>query len=115
MSIQDNMADMLRAKRKLSGQSIEEWAEELGIAQSTLQEYMKGNGNPTVKMVEHLADNLGIDPIALMSGNMEPEQRQTVLLLLDTIQAVSVLPKSKRLRFAELFLELTQLWEENIE
>ena len=52
MSIQDNMADMLRAKRKLSGQSIEEWAEELGIAQSTLQEYMKGNGNPTVKMVE---------------------------------------------------------------
>ena len=115
MSIQDNMADMLRAKRKLSGQSIEEWAEELGIAQSTLQEYMKGNGNPTVKMVEHLADKLGIDPIALMSGNMEPEQRQTVLLLLDTIQAVSVLPKSKRLRFAELFLELTQLWEENIE
>lgn len=114
MSIQDNMADLLRARRKLSGQSIEEWAEELGIAQSTLQEYMKGSGNPTVKMVEHLADKLGVDPAALMYGTIEPEQQQIALLLLDTIHAVSVLPQPKRLRFAELFLELVQLWEQNL-
>lgn len=113
MSIQENMADMLRARRKLSGQSIDRWAENLEISPSTLQEYMKGSGNPTVKMVEHLAEKLEIDPIALMSGDIEPEQRQTVLLLLDTIQAVSVLPQPKRLRFAEQFLELIQLWEES--
>lgn len=109
MSIQENMADMLRAKRKLSGQSIVEWAEELQISQSTLQEYMRGNGNPTVKMVEHLADKMGIDPLVLLSGDIEPEQRQTALLLLETIQAVSVLPQPKRIRFAEQFLELVQL------
>ena len=113
MGMLENMADMLRAKRKLSGQSIGEWADELGIAQSTLQEYIRGNGNPTVKIVEHLADKLEIDPIALISGNIEPEQRQTALLLLDTIQAVSALPQPKRLRFAEQFLELVQLWEES--
>ena len=112
MSIQDNMADMLRAKRKLSGQSIEEWAEELGIAQSTLQEYMKGNGNPTVKMVEHLAEQLEIDPIALISGKIESEQYEIILLMLDTVHAVSDLPQPRRLKFAELFLELVQLWEE---
>lgn len=112
MSIQENMADMLRAKRKLSGQSINEWADELGIAPSTLQDYLKGNGNPTVKMVEHLGEKMGINPVALLSGDIEPEQIQTVLLLLDTIQAVSILPQPKRLRFAEQFLELVQLWEE---
>ena len=112
MSIQDNMADMLRAKKQLSGQSIEGWAEELAIAPSTLQEYLKGSGNPTVKMVEHLADKLGVDPVALMYGTIEPEQRQIALLLLDTIHGVSVLPQPKRLRFAELFLELVRLWEE---
>lgn len=112
VSIQENMADMLRAKRKLSGQSINEWADELGIAPSTLQDYLKGNGNPTVKMVEHLGEKMGINPVALLSGDIEPEQIQTVLLLLDTIQAVSILPQPKRFRFAEQFLELVQLWEE---
>ena len=57
----------------------------------------------------HLADKLGVDPLVLMSGDIEPEQRQTALLLLDTIQAVSVLPQAKRLRFAEQFMELVQL------
>ena len=84
MGILENMADMLRAKRKLSGQSIEQWAETLGIAPSTLQDYLSGSGNPTLGMVEHLADKLGVDPLVLMSGDIEPEQRQTALLLLDT-------------------------------
>ena len=109
MGILENMADMLRAKRKLSGQSIEQWAETLGIAPSTLQDYLSGSGNPTLGMVEHLADKLGVDPLVLMSGDIEPEQRQTALLLLDTIQAVSVLPQAKRLQFAEQFMELVQL------
>lgn len=112
MGLQENMADILRAKKKLSGQSIEEWAEELGIAPSTLQDYMKGAGNPTVKMVEHLAQRLDVDPVALLVGNLEPEQYQIVLLLLETIRAVSELEQSKRLRFAELVLELVKLWGE---
>lgn len=110
MGMQENMADILRAKRKLSGQSIDVWAEELGIAPSSLQDYLKGEGNPTVKMVEHLAEKLGVDPLALVSGNVEPEQYQTALLLLETIRAVSVLPLPDRIRFAELFLDMMQLF-----
>lgn len=112
MGIQENLADMLRAIKKLSGQSIEDWSVELGISPSTLQDYLKGAGNPTVKMVEHLADRLDIDPIALIAGQIEKEQCQIVLLLLDTIKAVSDLDQPRRLRFAELVLELVQLWEE---
>ena len=74
MGIQQNMADTLRARKQLSGKSIEEWARELGIAQSTLQDYLKGIGNPTIKTVEYLAERLNVDPLALLSGNMEPEK-----------------------------------------
>ncbi len=112
MGIQENMASMLRAKRQLDGQSIENWSEELGISHSTLQEYLKGAGNPTVKMIEHLAEKLAVDPVALVAGDMDPEQYKLVLLMLDTVKAVSVLSQPKRLRFAELFLELVRLWEE---
>jgi len=112
MGLQENIANMLRAKKQLDGQSIDDWSEELGISHSTLQDYLKGSGNPTVKMIEHLADKLAIDPIALVSGKMDPEQYKIVLMMLDTVKAVSILPQTKRLRFAELFLELVQLWEE---
>ena len=47
-----------------------------------------------------------------MSGTAEPEQYQTLLLMLDTIEEVSSLTQPKRVKFAELFLELVQLWEE---
>lgn len=115
MGMQKNMADMLRAKRQLSGQSIEEWSEELGIAPSTLQDYLKGEGNPTLKMVEHLAAKLEIDPIALVAGRVESEQYEILLMMLNTIQEVSVLPQPKRLRFAELLLAQIQLWGEDLE
>ncbi len=111
MGMQKNIADVLCAKRRLSGKSIETWAAELGISPSTLQDYLKGIGNPTIHMVEHLAEKLGVEPLALLSGDMEPEKYQIALLLLDSIKAISDLPQPKRLRFAELFLDLVQLWE----
>ena len=112
MGIQQNIADTLRAQRQLSGKSIEEWAQELGIAPSTLQDYLKGIGNPTVKMVEYLAEKLKVDPLALLSGNMEPEKFQIARMLLNTVQLTSVLSYPKRIRFAELFLELAELWKD---
>ena len=112
MGIQENMADMMRALKKNRGQSMGAISEELGIAPSTLQDYLKGKGNPTVKMVEHLAEQLEIDPIALISGKIESEQYEIILLMLDTVHAVSDLPQPRRLKFADLFLELVQLWEE---
>ena len=103
MGIQENIAEMLRAIKANSGKTTEGWSEELGIASSTLQEYLKGDGNPTVKM--------DISPIALMAGDLDSERYQTVLLMLDSTRAVSVLSQPKRVRFAELFLELVLLWE----
>lgn len=111
MGIQENIADMMRAKKESSGKSMTDLSEELEISPTTLQDYLKARGNPTIKMVERLAEKLEIDPIALMAGTIEPEQYQIVLLMIDTIQAVSSLSQPKRLKFAELFLELVQLWE----
>ena len=112
MGLQGNMASMLQALKDSRKQTMEHWSEELGIAPSTLQDYLKGKGNPTVKMVEHLAAQLGVDPLALLSGQLEPERHETVFLLLNTVQAVSGLPQPKRIKFAELFLELVWLWED---
>lgn len=112
MGILENIADLMLATKKSSGKSVAILSEELEISPSTLQDYLKATGNPTIKMVERLAEKLDLDPIALMAGSMEPEQYEIVLLMTDTIRAVSDLPQSRRLRFAQLFLELIQLWED---
>ena len=42
---------------------------------------------------------------------LEPTQEKVLLLLLETIRELASLPEDKRLRFAELFLNMIQLWE----
>lgn len=56
-------------------------------------------------MAEHLARRMDLDPIMLLTGLMSLDQWETVLLLIETIQEAAELPRDKRLRFAELFLE----------
>lgn len=111
MGIQQNMADMIRMIMKLQKKSLDEFADELQIARSTLQDYLKAQGNPTATMIEHLAQKLGIDPAVLITGLFGLSQGETVLFLLGLIQKVAELPQERRLRFAELFLEMIHLWD----
>lgn len=48
----------------------------------------------------------------LLTGLLELDRKEIVLLLLDTIQSVAELPEGKRVHFAELFLEMVGLWSE---
>lgn len=112
MGIQQNMADVIRLLKQERGKSLMEFAEELEISRSTLQEYLTGRGNPSLEMVEHLARKLSVDPVVLLTGMFEPSQQKILFLLLDTIREIALLPEEKRLRFAELLLEMIRLWEE---
>ena len=114
MGIQDNMAEIMRLIKESKGKSIVDFSEELEISPTTLQEYLKAGGNPTVKTIEHLAKKMGVDPLALISGKVDPEQYEITRIMLNTIEEVSGLSQPKRVRFAELFLELVQLWEEDV-
>ena len=111
MGIQQNMADKIRLMKDQRPQSLSELSEELEISRSTLQGYLRGQGNPSLEMVEHLAKKMKVDPIVLLSGMLEPTQEKVLLLLLETIRELASLPEDKRLRFAELFLNMIQLWE----
>lgn len=111
MGIQQNMANAIRMIQKMRHKSMDEFAEDLQISRSTLHEYCKGRGNPTALMMEHLAQKMDIDPSVLVSGLFDPNQQEAAMLLLSTIQEISKLPKDRRVRFAELFLEMVSLWD----
>lgn len=110
MEVQQNMATVIRMIMETRNMSIDEFSEELEISRSTLQEYLKGKGNPSIKTVIHLSQKLKIEPAVLLTGMTEVEARDVVRPLLATMVNVSQLNNSKKVRLAELFWEMVRLW-----
>lgn len=114
MGMQENIAVSIRTIMERRKKSLSEFSEELGISRNALYDYIRGRGNPSITTLEHIAEKLELDPSVLVLGLFELDQRETaLLLLLDTIQGVAELGEEKRIRFAELFLEMVRLWNED--
>lgn len=110
MDMLENIAATIRAVMKKKHISLSEFADELGVSRSSLHDYIKARGNPSLATIEHLARGLGISPAALTAGMMDQDQREVALLLLEMIQSIAGLPEEDRLKMAELFLEMVKLW-----
>ncbi len=67
MTLHEILAGNLAAARKLRQKSLSQFAEELAISRSSLQDMLKGEGNPTLSTVELVASRLGLDPLLLLS------------------------------------------------
>lgn len=109
MSMQDNLARMLRKFMKKNHLTYANCAKLLQISSSALQSYLKGTGNPEIGTIEHLAQRMGIDPAVLLTGE-EPGQAglplpRPVTYTMDQAQKADYL--------MELALELSRLLPEN--
>ena len=108
MEIQKNISATI--KRKLRGyRNQEEFAEELGIGHTTLQNILAGRGNPSADTIELLAKGLKMTPAQLVSGETVPVDRAFDLIsgMIDTLHPVMQ-------RSAKLLLEdLHQLFRGN--
>ena len=107
--LEKNLAAAMRVLRASRNQSITEFAEDLGIARSSLQDILSGTGNPRMDTVEFIAEQLDVDPVALLSGAFDESQLQTAILLLNTIDAVSRLPAEQQIAFGRLFQQMILL------
>ena len=66
--IQENIAQKLRAAMKHRQKTIAGFADELGISQTALKNYMRGESNPRADTITLLAERLGLTPAELISG-----------------------------------------------
>lgn len=112
MGIQQNVAKMMRAFKTAENKSTTEFSEELEISRSTLQSYLNGTGNPSLSMLEHIAEKLDVDPLVLMSDAFSNDPADMILLMMRTMNVVDMLSEEKRRVLAELFLQIVSLWEE---
>ena len=108
MSLNEGLAATIRTVMKQKRMTLTEFSEELGISRAALHDYIRAKGNPSAATIEHIARQMGVSTAALFAGT--EEQREIVLLLLDTIQEIAELPEEKRLQMAEHFLAMVKLW-----
>lgn len=71
MNIQKNIAATLRSAMKEKDMTLVEFAEEVGIAKSTLQGYLKEHSNPRADTIELLSQRLNIPLTQLIE---DPEE-----------------------------------------
>ncbi|MBD2848397.1 helix-turn-helix transcriptional regulator [Paenibacillus sp. IB182496] len=64
----DQLAQRIRAFRKLKGHTQQELAERLGVSVAVLGSLERGTRRPDAKLLEHIADTLGIE-LAELVGN----------------------------------------------
>ena len=69
--IQENIAKKLRAAMKGQKKTISVFADELGISQTALKNYMRGESNPRADTITLLAEGLGITPAELISSTQK--------------------------------------------
>lgn len=106
MSIQQNIANYITMVKAARNISLSDFAESLDISRAALQSYLQGTGNPSVTTINHLAQKLDIDPVALVSASFEPDQLRIIRFLLENTEWLAKLPDEKRDRLAELFFEI---------
>ena len=68
MNIQKNIAATLKAAMAERDLNIVGFAEEIGIARTSLQGYLKEESNPRADTIELLSEKLHIPPAVLISG-----------------------------------------------
>lgn len=106
MSMQENLAVILRAYMRMMRYSQTKFANVLEISRSALQSYLKAEGNPSIETVEKMARHMGFDPALLLTSRIQQELHD----LLENIvpQMAAMTPKDQS-RFIELFTEIMLL------
>lgn len=106
--ITGNISLALRWYKEVNRLSMSEFAEELGIAVSSLQSYLNGTANPRLDTIEQLAAKMNIPIIEMVSGPTPEWKRAETILR--AAKEFSVLSPEQQEEGIRLFLQLVALF-----
>lgn len=90
-SLNQNLTRNLRLVYQARRTTLEEFSCELGIGHSTLRNILHGQGNSTLGTVEQIAQNLGVAPQVLLTGQHTEDRLLSALLLLEAVDCLKPL------------------------
>ena len=67
MGLATDFGANVRVRRLTKGVTLAAFAHDVGLSYSYVGELERGRRNPTLKVVEKIAETLGVDPIVLLT------------------------------------------------
>lgn len=108
-SLNQNLTRNLRLVYQARRTTLEEFSCELGIGHSTLRNILHGQGNSTLGTVEQIAQNLGVAPQVLLTGQHTEDRLLSVLLLLEAVDCLKPLDPGQQRQASILLSQLLEL------
>lgn len=110
MSIQKNLANALRRYKEARQLSFRDFADELGLPLSSIENYLNGTGNPRADTLELISQKANIPLIEIVSGPLPgQEQAETIVRAAKTLSDLS---PERRERAVALFRALADVFAE---
>ncbi len=75
------LSKSLKIKRKLMNQTLTAFSEELGIGRSTLCSILAEDANPTIDLLDHMAERLDMPPHQLISTDMPISSAHSLIFM----------------------------------
>ena len=104
-----NLTRNLRLVYQARRTTLEEFSCELGIGHSTLRNILHGQGNSTLGTVEQIAQNLGVAPQVLLTGQHTEDRLLSALLLLEAVDCLKPLDPGQQRQASILLSQLLEL------
>lgn len=108
-SLNQNLTRNLRLVYQARRTTLEEFSCELGIGHSTLRNILHGQGNSTLGTVEQIAQNLGVAPQVLLTGQHTEDRLLSALLLLEAVDCFKPLDPGQQRQASILLSQLLEL------
>lgn len=108
-SLNQNLTRNLLLVYQARRTTLEEFSCELGIGHSTLRNILHGQGNSTLGTVEQIAQNLGVAPQVLLTGQHTEDRLLSALLLLEAVDCLKPLDPGQQRQASILLSQLLEL------
>lgn len=108
-SLNQNLTRNLRLVYQARRTTLEEFSCELWIGHSTLRNILHGQGNSTLGTVEQIAQNLGVAPQVLLTGQHTEDRLLSALLLLEAVDCLKPLDPGQQRQASILLSQLLEL------
>jgi transcriptional regulator with XRE-family HTH domain len=109
MSLNTNLSKNLNAIRRSRSLSISDFAQELCIARSSLQNILNGTCNLRMDTINHIASSLDTDSLTLLKDQYSSDQYAIAMVTLDALEAFQKLSYEDRAEASGLFHRLIML------
>ena len=100
MDLKHNFSNNIKNLRIKRNCTLEEFADEIGVGKTTLQDIENGKSNSTLDTIEKIANNLNINSLLLLTDFQAPEKYIPTMIILQSISGFCNLSEAKQLEIS---------------